>query len=212
MTLSYAAITLTSGGRATLLSNTYPIFVAVFATLFFKERLSASAVPSLILCTLGSVVVLNDGAGYPTAGDALALLSAVFAGAALNHLKRARETENPFTLYLSPCLFGLPLSLSLSVKSFVFVPGPFLLAVFVGFVVFGAQVLMTWGYKHVPVARGSRIFYLETILSVGFGALMGEKLRLAFFLGGLLILSGLALDAVFTIKADKRSKSDPALR
>jgi drug/metabolite transporter (DMT)-like permease len=195
MILSYIAIDLTSGGRATLLGNTYPIFVAVFAALFFGERLSAGAIPSLILCTLGSAVVLNDGAGYPTAGDALALLSAVFAGLALNHLKRARITEDPVTLYLSPCLFGLPFSAVFSAKTFVFLPGPLAMAALVGVVVFFAQVLMTWGYKHVPVAQGSRVFYLETLCAVGMGALVGERLRPAFFVGGALIIAGLAVDA-----------------
>lgn len=194
MIFSYLAIARTSGGRATLLGNTYPIFVALFAALFFRERLSAAAIPSLALCTLGSALVLNDGAGYPTAGDVLAILSAVFAGLALNHLKRARATEDPFTLYLSPCLFGLPVSAALSAKTAVFHPGALALAAGVGVVVFAAQICMTWGYKHVPVARGSRIFYLETLLAVGFGALLGERLKPAFFFGGALIAAGLAFD------------------
>lgn len=206
MILSYMAISLTSGGRATLLGNTYPIFVAIFASLFFGERFSVSSIPSLILCTLGSAAVLNDGAGYPSIGDALALLSAVFAGAALNHLKRARVTESPFSLYLSPCLFGLPVSAALSYKSFVFLPGPLSFAALVGGVVFLAQVLMTWGYKHVPVSRGSRVFYLETLLAVGMGALIGERLKPAFFLGGVLILSGLALDAWSGVRLAKSNR------
>ncbi|MCK7470938.1 MAG: DMT family transporter [Desulfomicrobium escambiense] len=61
--------------------------------------------------------------------------------------------------------------------------------------VFLAQICMTWGYKHVPVSRGSRIFYLETLLAIGFGALLGERLRPAFFAGGALIAAGLAFDA-----------------
>ncbi|HRY82047.1 MAG TPA: DMT family transporter, partial [Spirochaetia bacterium] len=139
MILSYLAIARTSGGRATLLGNTYPIFVALFAALFFRERLSRAAVPSLALCTLGSALVLNDGAGYPTTGDVLAILSAVFAGLALNHLKRARATEDPFTLYLSPCLFGLPVSAVLSARGVAFDPGALALAAGIGVVVFLAQ-------------------------------------------------------------------------
>lgn len=195
MILSYLAIARTSGGRATLLGNTYPIFVAVFAALFFRERLRGAAIPSLALCTLGSALVLNDGAGYPTSGDVLAILSAVFAGLALNHLKRARNTEDPFTLYLSPCLFGLPVSTALAAKTAVFHPGALALAAGVGLVVFLGQICMTWGYKHVPVSRGSRIFYLETLLAVGFGALLGERLKPVFFVGGALIVAGLTFDA-----------------
>ncbi len=210
MILSYLAIARTSGGRATLLGNTYPIFVALFAALFFRERLSVSAIPSLALCTIGSALVLNDGAGYPTAGDALAILSAVFEGLALNHLKRARATEDPFTLYLSPCLFGLPVSGVLSARGFSFDPGALALAAGIGVVVFLAQIFMTWGYKHVPVSRGSRIFYLETLLAIGFGALLGERLRPAFFAGGALIVAGLAFDAWYASRGNSGKSARPA--
>ena len=73
--------------------------------------------------------------------------------------------------------------------------------------VFLAQILMTWGYKHVQVSRGSRIFYLETLLAIGFGALLGERLRPAFFTGGAMILSGLTLDAWFSARRSAAQKA-----
>jgi len=198
MTLSYLAIAWTSGGRSTMLSNTYPIFVAIFGRLFFGSRLLPTALPALALCTVGSIVILNDGSGYSLVGDGMALGAAMLAGLAVNHLKRARATDDPVSLYLSPCAFGLPVAAALTLGSGGFsaavTAGPLLLSILVGLVVFAAQILMTWGYKYVSAARGSRIFYLETVFAVAFGAIIGERLKPAFFVGAAIIMGALWLD------------------
>jgi len=204
MTCTYMAIAWTSGGRSTMLSNTYPIFVALFGSLFFGSKLLPTAIPALALCTVGSVVILNDGAGYSLLGDGLALVAAMLAGMAVNHLKRARTTEDPVSLYLSACLFGLPVAAALAVGSGG-LPArltlvPILLSVLLGLVVFAAQILMTWAYKYVSAARGSRIFYLETVFAVGFGALIGERLKPAFFLGAAIIMGALWLDGAAQVR------------
>lgn len=204
MTLSYIAISKTSGGRATMLSNTYPIFVALFGRLFFGQKLMPTAIPALVLCTAGSVIILNDGSGYALAGDAMALLSAVFAGLAVNHLKRARVTDDPVALYLSPCVFGLPVVASLAVATGGMPstphPAAIAMAVGLGIIVFAAQILMTWGYKYVNAASGSRIFYLEIVFAVLLGALIGERLKPAFFVGAAVIFAGLSLDWIALIR------------
>lgn len=204
MTCTYLAIAWTSGGRSTMLSNTYPIFVALFGSLFFGSRLLPTAFPALALCTVGSVVILNDGAGYSLLGDSLALVAAMLAGMAVNHLKRARVTEDSVSLYLSACMFGLPVAATLSLVSSGLPtrlePVPIMLSVVLGLVVFAAQILMTWAYKYVSAARGSRIFYLETVFAVGFGALIGERLKPAFFLGAGIIMAALWLDAAAQAK------------
>jgi drug/metabolite transporter (DMT)-like permease len=198
MTLSYLAIARTSGGRSSMLSNTYPIFVAIFGRLFFGARLLPTAIPALLLCTVGSVVILNDGSGYSLLGDGFALLSAMLAGLAVNHLKRARATDDPVTLYLSPCAFGLPVAAAMAFASGGSLApptvGPVVLSVALGLIVFAAQILMTWGYKFVNAARGSRIFYLETVFAVALGAAIGERLEPAFFAGAAIIMGALWLD------------------
>lgn len=60
------------------------------------------------------MLVMRDGSGASLLGEVIALGSALFAGVAINFVRRAAQHDNPFMLYFSPCLFGLPL--------FVFVP------------------------------------------------------------------------------------------
>ncbi|OHD28096.1 MAG: hypothetical protein A2Y38_00845 [Spirochaetes bacterium GWB1_59_5] len=185
--------------------------MALFGSLFFGSKLLPTAIPALALCTVGSVVILNDGAGYSLLGDGLALVAAMLAGMAVNHLKRARTTEDPVSLYLSACMFGLPVAAALALGSGG-LPArltlvPILLSVLLGLVVFAAQILMTWAYKYVSAARGSRIFYLETIFAVGFGALIGERLKPAFFLGAAIIMGALWLDGAAQAKRAAKGAS-----
>jgi len=117
MITSYAAVSLTGPGRATLLANTYPLFVAFFGALLFGEKVGARTFASALVCAGGAFLVVRDGSGAALSGDLLALASAVFSGFAVNFVRRASAAgENPFVLYLSPCLFGLPL--------LAFAPGP----------------------------------------------------------------------------------------
>jgi drug/metabolite transporter (DMT)-like permease len=200
MAMTYAAISLTGPGRAALLSNTYPLFVALFGVLFFGERLDPRVLASIALCSCGAALVMRDGSGASLAGDLLALGSALFAGVAVNIVRRATQRDNPFMLYLSPCILGLPL--------FAFLPAGsaarglasggevgVLLLFGVGVTVFVAQAMMAYGYRSVQAGKGSVVFYLETVLTVLLGALFaGETFTLRFVLGLALILGGLALN------------------
>jgi drug/metabolite transporter (DMT)-like permease len=202
MAMGYAAIALTGPGRAVLLSNIYPLFVALFGALFFGERIGPRVFVCIAICTGGAVLVMRDGSGASLAGDLLAIGSAVFAGIAINFVRRAAQTDNPFMLYLSPCLFGLPLLAFVPAGEIAAVGAAsaggaagVLFLVGVGVMSFLAQALMALGYKTVQAGKGSVVFYLETALTVLMGALfVGERFNLRFAAGLALILGGLALN------------------
>jgi drug/metabolite transporter (DMT)-like permease len=203
MGMSYAAISITGPGRASVLCNTYPLFVALFGALFFGERLRARLIASIALCSCGAFLVMRDGSGARAAGDLLALGSALFAGFAINFLRKAAKDDNPFMLYLSPCLFGLPLILFAGPGCGAELAGGgavglgFLIGA--GFLAFLAQALMALGYRSVQAGKGSVVFYLETALTVLLGALFaGETFNARCLAGLALILSGLVLNQPMT--------------
>ncbi len=196
MVASFAAVSLTGPGRAALLGNTYPLFVALFGALFFKERLEARSLLSLAVCTAGALLVMRDGSGAALLGDLLALANALLAGMAVNYVRRASAAgDNPFVLYLSPCLFGLPLLAFAPLPSGPPPASAILLLALVGLGSFSAQVLMSIGYRSVPAGRGSVVFYWETALTVLLGFLFGgESPNPRFLLGLCAILAGLWLN------------------
>lgn len=196
----YLAIQLTSSGRATLLMNMYPLFVAILGFLLFNEKISKNTIISLFFCTAGVLFVLHDGSDYSIFGDLIALAGGLAAGFAVQFVKRSRETDNSLILYLSPCLFGLT-TLPFTFREFghINLHGfAFLFAV--ALLSFLAQFLMAYGYKEISASKGSIVFYLQTALAIAFSIFIDEKLTVRFFTGLGLILFGLAINNYRTIK------------
>lgn len=202
MALAYAAIALTGPGRASLLSNMYPLFVPIFGAIFFGESFHRKTIGSLLLCTAGAVLVMRDGSGASLAGDLIALGSCISAAIAINFVRLASRTENPFVIYLSPCVFGLPLFFFAPLPQTPPSPASIFFLVAAGAGAFLAQALMAYGYRSVPAGRGSLVFYWETALAVILGALVaGERFNLRFALGLGLIVLGLWANTKRTPKA-----------
>jgi drug/metabolite transporter (DMT)-like permease len=190
----YLAIQLTSSGRATLLVNTYPLFVAILGFLVFKEKISRRVIVSLAFCTAGILFVLKDGSHYNIYGDLIALGSGIASGFAVHFIKISRETDNSAIIYLSPCLFGLTmLPLTYSEFGNISTRG-FALLFLVGLLTFLAQCFMAYGYKQISASRGSIVFYLETALAIVFSIFIDEKFSRRFLVGLALIILGLIVN------------------
>jgi drug/metabolite transporter (DMT)-like permease len=190
----YLAIQLTSSGRATLLVNTYPLFVAILGFLIFKEKVSGNSMVSLIFCTAGVLFVLNDGSHYNIYGDLIALGSGIASGFAVHFVKISRETDNSLVIYLSPCLFGLAMLPLKHGELAKINPHGLILLFLIGLLSFLAQFFMAYGYKEISASKGSIVFYLETALAIVFSLFIGERLSARFLAGLGLILMGLIIN------------------
>lgn len=86
------ALVETSVATATLLVNTTPLFVGLFAVLVLRERLDARLVAGGALALGGAALLLGADLGSQTAlaGDGLALGAALFYSAYLIWIQRAR--------------------------------------------------------------------------------------------------------------------------
>ena len=194
MILYYCAIQLTSSGRATLLVNMYPLFVAILGFLIFKESISRNTIISLFFCTVGVLFVLNDGSHYNIYGDLIALCASVISGFAIHFIKQCRKTENSLIIYLSPCLFGLAMLPKTYGEFGNISPRGFILLFLVGLLSFLAQFLMAYGYKEISASKGSIIFYLATALAIIFSIFIDERLSTRFLAGLGFILVGLIIN------------------
>jgi len=202
MVCFYMAVQVNSSGRAILLSDTYPIFVAVFGYFFFREKLKWNHLLSLPLAVSGALFVLYDQSSYRLAGDLLALMSAAFAGAAIHYIKMAREKNNPMVVYLVSCICGVLLSLipALMVWPVIYpqmTPLILLLFLSIGTLVFIGQLFMTYGFKYVSATAGSILCLSEIVLTILISALcLDEKITTWFLVGGTLVLAALVLALV----------------
>ena len=177
-------------GKGTILNYTYPIFAAVFAPVLLKERLSWDVLVAVLVSFGGIWLVVNPGVGSIGTEDLLALLGGVLSGVAVVAIKKLRETETSYIIYLAQCVFGLlVMGWPTATSSFSFAAVQWLLLLGIGAVATVAQLTMTWAYKHVSATEGSLMAFLTPVLNVILGALVfGERMQALTLVGSAVVL------------------------
>lgn len=195
MVTFYFAIQMTSSGRATLLSDTYPVFVALYGFIIFREPLRINRALSILLCMAGVLLVFYDNSRYGFMGNLIGLISGAAGGMAVHYIKKAREKNNSIIVYLSSCLLGMVFC-SVSIPEVLKIHNLFLYIplCLVGVFAFTGQMLMGYGFKYVSTSKGSILGFTEIITTVFFSYFLGEDLRPKFFIGGTVLIAGLVIN------------------
>ncbi|NLE01124.1 MAG: DMT family transporter [Fibrobacter sp.] len=201
MIIFYQAIGLSSGGRATLLNNLYPFFVAIFGGLFFRDKISLIQIFFMLLSFTGTILIFYDGSKYPLAANILAVSSALIVGLSVNFMKLARENNSALMLYFWICLFGTIFSAPSIIWSDNVLKNidikEWLLVIVNAVVVFGAQFLFTWGQKYLSAVRNSFIQFMKIpftlVLSIFF---LDEVMTRRFWIGCTMVTAGLLIDTL----------------
>ena len=202
MVLYFIGIQMTGSGRATLLINTFPIFVALYGYLFFHEKIGMYKVVSIIICVIGVGFVFYDGSSYSVWGSAAAFSAAILRGMAVHLIRKSAQYNHPLVVYLVVCVCGLILIPVSGHEAANLTWTVFWLLVLIGVLSLVAQLFMTFGFKYIPALQGSLLSYLAIPLTMLFGYAMGEELRLRFFVGTFLIIIGLL---IYTIKGSRNA-------
>jgi drug/metabolite transporter (DMT)-like permease len=196
MILMYIGIKLTSNGRATLLSGTSPVFVALFGYFLFKERITRYNIMAILFGVAGAVTVFYDGAGYSLLGNAVCLASGLCGGFAVNFTRLARQTNNSFMVYLYPCMFGIIINIG-HVPEIALIASlhDLSLLLLVGVLSFIGQILSAFAFKYIEATPGRVFGMAEIIFSITLGVLFaGEHVTPQFFGGLAIIVVGLLLN------------------
>jgi drug/metabolite transporter (DMT)-like permease len=192
--LFFLGIQHTSLTNATLLNYTSIVWGPLLAVFSLGERLTQRAVGAVALAFAGVLLVTRpEVAGSVRAGDGIALLSGLLAGAAIVQIRRLRRGESSFAVFFYFNLFGLPISLGalwLAGERFVApTPGAWPLLLAVGATSVAAQLLMTYGFREMTAAQVSLIILLSVVYSALLAHhLFGDALPLTTLVGGALIL------------------------
>ena len=99
--LFFLAVAHTTLARATLLSNTFVIFSALFSALFLRERLRPGGMVALAVAVAGVAVVTGTRFSEVNPGDAVALLGGLLGGIAVTSIRELRKTESFYAIFAS---------------------------------------------------------------------------------------------------------------
>lgn len=178
-------------GKGTILNYTYPIFAALLAPLIIREKLTGDVLAAGVLSFLGIWLVVSPGQFSTISVEVLlALLGGVLSGVAVVAIKKLRETDSPFVIYLAQCVFGLlVVGWPTATSSFAFAGIEWAILLGIGLMATVAQLTMTWAYKHVPATEGSLLAFLTPVLNVLLGVLVfGERMFATTIAGSALVL------------------------
>ena len=186
---------------AVLLQQVHPVFTAVLAAWFLKEKPGKRFLPAFLLAASGVALLVPWGGGAGTAPQPLAplvvgLLGAVLSAAAYVTVRDASRTEHEETIVLWFPLTSIPLAVIGTLVEGPAIPTP----VDWGWLLFIAaagqlgQLFLTKGLARVPAGRAT----LANPLTIAFGAILGwlafgEHIGLMTLAGGAAIVAAVLL-------------------
>jgi drug/metabolite transporter (DMT)-like permease len=202
--LFFTGLKFTTGGRAAFLHKTLPLYVAVFAFIFLKERIPRKQVYALIIMLIGTIVLfsvqINPAELWmnPQLGDML-VVGATILWAFENVIARKAmiNGEKNFVVSFARMFFGgvilfgvvglmgkfdLLFSLTAQQWTNIFVSAGIL---------FGYVLFWYWSIRYINVSKASTLLLLAPVVSLVLGVWwLNEPIPAVQLLGSALILIG----------------------
>ncbi|BFN33849.1 DMT family transporter [Vibrio harveyi] len=200
----YYSVTTLPLAEATIFQYIHPVFTALLAVFFLKERIQFSTFICIALCLLGVYVMVRPETG-PDAEHALPMFSVIIAilgafGSSIAYVivRKLSQTEDSSVIIFYFPLVALPASILLIGDQFV-MPDLYLtmMLVLVGVFTQIGQLGLTKAMQTQEAGKASAYSYVQIIFSVVLGIFFFGELPAAWtYLGGALIVTG-ALINVF---------------
>ena len=200
----YYAVTTLPLAEATLLQYMYPVFTAMLAFFFLKEKIQRSTLICIALCLLGLLAMVKPNLSLsgenvlPWFSVFIALTGALGSGVAYVIVKKLSKTEDSSVIIFYFPLIALPLSVFLLGDQFVIPDTEALfLLLLVGVFTQVGQVGLTKAMQTEVAAKVSAFSYVQVIFSALLGVFIFNEIPSVWTLiGGVLIVVG-ALVNVF---------------
>lgn len=210
----YFSVTTLPLAEATILQYVHPVFTALLAVIFLKEKVQHSTLICIVLCLFGLVAIVDprtaftSEANLPLFSVLLALLGAFGSAVAYIIVKQLSKTEDSSVIILYFPMVALPLSLVLLGSDFVVPSGQaLLLMIFVGIFTQIGQLGLTKALQHEVASKVTAFSYIQVVFAMILGAAIFSELPSMWTLVGAgLILSGALINALGLFDAKLKVK------
>jgi drug/metabolite transporter (DMT)-like permease len=197
--LYHIALQITSVANATLLAHAAPVWVALGALVFFRERLPLLFWLGIAMAAAGVVLVMSAGFANLTlgSGDVLAITASLFYAGYLVTTERARTRLPAVTVFMFSLLGSvavlLPLCFVLRTPLTGYSGQTWALLVALALVSqLGGWFAISYALGHLRATVISVSLLGQPVLTALLGVpLLGEYLTTRQILGGLLVLAGI---------------------
>lgn len=195
----YYAVTAMPLADATVLQYLHPMFTAVIAWLFLKERIQGATLLCIVLSLIGLLVIARPEFVFGAAHGHIPLLAlmAALAGAfgsavAYVLVRKLNQTEDSAVIIFYFPFFALPFSLLLLGDGFVMPQGAqWLTLLLVGVFTQIGQIGLTRAMQTETAGKATAFSYLQVIFAAVLGWLVFDEVPVLWtYIGGALILVG----------------------
>lgn len=202
--LFFTGLKFTTGGRAAFLHKTLPLYVAIFAFIFLRERIPKKQIYALIIMLIGTVVLfsvqINPAELWmnPQWGDMLVIgatilwaLENVIARRAMINGERNFVVSFARMFFGGVILFGV-VSLTGKFDLLLLLTAQQWTNIFVSVVIlFGYVLFWYWSIRYINVSKASTLLLLAPVVSLTLGVWwFNEPIPAVQLLGSALILIG----------------------
>jgi drug/metabolite transporter (DMT)-like permease len=207
----YYAVSTLPLAEATILQYLNPVFTAILAILFLKEKIHISTIICIfcsiigLLLMVGSGLTLNHVQQLPLFSIGIALLGAFGSGVSYIIVKRLSSTEDSSVIILYFPLIALPLSVVLLGNDFVMPSKEALgLLFFVGIFTQFGQVGLTKAMKTEVASKATAYSYIQVVFSIILGWLVFSEVPSVWTLaGGGMIILGAFINVIGSLRTKK---------
>lgn len=198
----YAAVVHLPLAEATVIHQTAPLFTAMLAAVFLRERLSARVLWSLVGAFAGVVMIARPGWSSDAVPAApadegawgfafVALLGAILSAVAYVTVRRLGRTDNPLVVVFHLPLVTLPVSAPFALPVWIWPDAlGWLWLVGIGVSTQIAQVALTKGLAREAAGRATSVGYLQVAFATLFGALVFRDWPDGWSWAGMLLIVG----------------------
>jgi drug/metabolite transporter (DMT)-like permease len=196
-------------GKGVVLIYSYPVFAGVFGAIFLKERLRLVNFVSIALAFGGIYLLSSDNGGgeFLVFGryELLTVFGAMLSAIAVTLIRKLHDTDESVSIFFSQCAIGMWVALlPMSGSGGAIGTVGLLMLVAIGVFSTGGQLLMTEGFRYLPVRTGSLFCMLDPVLAFVAGVVIfGEPLVLRSVVG-----AGLVVGACVVVLAGREDAAE----
>lgn len=189
MFLYFYAIEHLTVGDATVLNKLSPFFVAVFAMMFLREKLSRHVIPILLVAFAGAALIIRPQLSFQALPAIGGFVSAAASGAAYTVVRHLRGSEPPYRIVFYFALVSVAVSVPPMVLHFVRPEGlQWLYLIGGGVFATTGQVALTLGYHQAPATKVSIYVYAHVIFAFLLGLVLLDEVPDAFSIVGTVMI------------------------
>ena len=196
------AITHTSVANTLIILSTTPLFAAIVSRLILHEKIEPRTMVAILLVAVGiAVIASGDSDGQSRLeGDVAAMFGAFFLACGFSFVRRFPRISSFSAISCSGMLTAIiifplaaPLSVTQGDMGYLLIMGLYMLPI--------GTALMFLGPRYIPAPEVGLLLLLESILGpVWVWWALGEEPGNSTLIGGVIVLSTLAINAIWALK------------